>query len=398
MEDLDIQKRVIDSLEEQRQAVEDFKAKHFAEVDALRDQVRAIEAKGNRPGNGAESAEWKAANESSGWYDAKGEAVRVLRPGDLWGEAKGEGIALGDAVRAMITGARNDHERKALSEGTASAGGYTVPAPLATWFIDRLRSKSVAIAAGAMTVPMDSNTLAIAQLATDPAVAWRAENSDIAEGDPTFGRVQLTARSLAGLVKVSRELLADTVNAGAIIEQALLKVMALELDRAAIYGDGTNDSPTGIVNVSGINEVSMGANGAAITSYDSLIDALYELQADNVPKVSAGIMNPRTGVALAKLKDTTGNPLVAPKMVADVPLMSTTAAPINETQGTATNCSSIVFGDFSQLMIGMREQINIRILDQVFANKGQVGILVHTRADVQLAHKASFSRLKGIKP
>jgi HK97 family phage major capsid protein len=337
---------------------------------------------------------------TSGWADTDGNPVRVLRSNENLSEQRVDGVALGDAVRAMVTGPRNEAEKRALSEGTTSAGGYTVPTPLATWFIDRLRAQSVAIRAGAVTVPMTSQTLAIARLETDPAIGWRAENAGIATGDPTFGRVLLTAKSLAGIVKVSRELLMDTVNAGAMIEQALAKTMALEIDRAAIYGDGTSNSPTGVVNTSGINSVSMGTNGATVASvgYDKMLDAVYELMLDNAADPTAAIMHPRTAIALQKLKDTANNPLLIPDMVARVPKLTTTAAPITETQGTANNASSVVLGDFSQLMIGVREEITIRMLDQIYAENGQIALLVHARADMQLAHKESFCKLVGIIP
>lgn len=334
----------------------------------------------------------------TGWVDQKGEPVRVLRNTESWSEHEARGVSLGDTVRAMITGPRNDTERRALAEGTSSAGGYTVPAPLATWYIDRMRAQSVAVRAGAMTVPMSSQTLAIARLETDPTIGWRAENAAIAEGDPTFGRVLLTAKSLAGIVKISRELLMDTVNAGAIIEAALSKTMALEIDRAAIWGDGTSDSPTGVVNTSGINSVSMGTNGAALASYDKLIDAVYELQLDNANDPTAMVYHPRTGAALAKLKDANDNPLTVPEMIARIPRLSSTAAPIDETEGTATTASSIVFGDYTQLFIGMREDINIRLLDQLYAENGQLALLVHARIDVQLAQPKSFCELTGIIP
>lgn len=391
---------VLKALGEFGAAVEEFKARHTRELADLKDQLRAIEAKGNRPGAGIEtfSGDWSQTAASTGWVDQKGSPVRVLKPGDLWAERKAEGIALGDAVCAMISGPRNEFEAKALAEGTTTAGGFTVPSPLATWYIDRLRAQSVAIRAGANTVPMDSSTMAIARLETDPTIGWRAENAGIAEGDPTFGRVLLTAKSLAGIIKFSRELLADTVNAGAMIENALLQTMALELDRAAIFGDGSNNSPTGIINTAGINEVQMAGNGAQLTNYDKLIDALYELALDNVQNVSAGIMHPRTEASLAKLKDSQNNPLTVPEMVARVPRLTTTAAPITETQGTSNDCSSIIYGDFSHLLIGMREEINIRVLSEAFAGNGQVAVLVHCRADVALARAASFSRLKGIKP
>ncbi|WP_157799490.1 phage major capsid protein [Qipengyuania seohaensis] len=332
------------------------------------------------------------------WIDEKGNAVRVLENTDRFSDTRQRGNALGDTVRAMVTGARNDTERRALSEGTDSAGGYTVPTPLASWFIDRLRSQSVAVRAGARTVPMESQTLAIARLETDPTIGWRAENASIAEGDPTFGAVTLTAKSLAGILKVSRELMADSLNVGEMIENALAQTMALEMDRAAIWGSGSSNQPRGVVNTVGINSVSMGTNGAALTDYDALIDAIYELHADNVPNPTAGIHHPRTGRELAKLKDADNNPLGVPGMVSNIPLLSTTAAPIDDTQGTATDASSIVYGDYRQMFLGMRESINIRILDQLYADSGQIGILVHARMDVQLAQPKAFCELAGIIP
>lgn len=331
------------------------------------------------------------------WADDRGNPIRVLRPTERFGDQRASGPALGDTVRAMITGPRNEAERRALAEGTNSAGGYTVPTPLATMFIDRLRSQSVAIKAGALTVPMTSATLAMARLETDPAIGWRAENAALAEGDPTFGRVLLTAKSLAGIVKISRELAQDTANAGTMIEQALSRAMALEIDRAAIFGDGSSNSPTGIVGTSGINEVSMGTNGAVLNT-DKMLDAIYEMLLDNAAAPTAGILHPRTMIALQKLKDGNGMPVTLPSMLAAVPLLMTTAAPINEAQGTASNASSIVFGDFRELIIGMREDISITLLDQTYAANGQIALAVHARCDMQLAHKESFSRLKGIIP
>ena len=142
----------------------------------------------------------------------------------------------------------------------------------------------------------------------------------------------------------------------------------------------------------------MGTNGAQLANYAKLLDAIYELELDNVEQVTAGIMHPRTGLSLAKLVDLNGNPMIEPKMSADIRRLKTTAAPIAETQGSSTDCSSIVYGDYRHMLIGMREGINIRLLSEVFAGTGQVALLVHMRADVQLSSAAAFSRLKGIKP
>lgn len=332
----------------------------------------------------------------SGWADAKGNEVRVLKPRDSWAVERSDGYTMADTLRALVRGPRNEAEKRALSEGTSSAGGYTVPEILAQEWIDKLRAQSAVVRAGARTVPMTSQTLSIARLESDPTIGWRAENADIATGDPTFGRVLFEAKSLAGYVKVSRELFDDSVNAGQILEQAFLRAMALELDRAAMFGTGADNQPTGIVNTSGINEVAMATNGAALSNYDKLIDAVYEMQLDNAADPTAMIMHPRTQASLAKLKDGQNNPLTVPDMIASIPRLATTAAPITETQGTATTASSIIFGDFRELLIGMRSEMRIEVTPVPFATNHQVAIIAHLRADVQLAHPVSFSRLKGI--
>lgn len=333
----------------------------------------------------------------AGWTDQRGKPVRVLERNERLATERARGMSFGDHIRALAVGPRNDAERRALAEGTGSEGGFTVPAPLAAEFIDRLRAQSVAIRAGARTIPMTSSSLAIARLDTDPTVTWRLENAIIDDTDPVFSRVLLEAKAVAGIVKVSRELLADSVNVSEILTNAFAQAMALELDRVALYGDGLDDGPVGITGTNGINVVSMGADGAVLT-YDKMIDSVYEMHLDNAADPTAMIMHPRTAAYLAKMKTGAGEWLPTPPMLAQVPVLRTTAAPIDETQGTATNASSIVFGDFRHLFIGIRDELQVTLLKERYADYGQVGFLCWMRADVQLAHKASFSRLKGIIP
>jgi HK97 family phage major capsid protein len=66
------------------------------------------------------------------WRDKRGNPVRVLRPDQSVHEGRANGLQVGDIAKAMLFGASNDAERRALSEGTDSAGGYTVPTRLAS--------------------------------------------------------------------------------------------------------------------------------------------------------------------------------------------------------------------------------------------------------------------------
>jgi len=359
------------------------------------------EARAKRPnGDGSASAadDGGYSIRTAGWQDKDGKEVRCLTPRQRFATERPAGPSLGQLMRAMITGPRNDAERRALSEGTDSAGGFTVPTPLAAEFIDALRAKSVLIQAGARTVDMSTATLAMAKLATDPQAAWTAENASVTESDATFAKVTLEAKKLLGVTRLSRELAEDSTNINQMLENAFTQAVALQFDYAGLYGTGSSSQPTGIVNQAGINSVSMGTNGAALANYDNLIDTIYENQVNNAADPTAMIWHPRTGVALAKLKDADGNPMSVPEMVANVPKLSTTSIPIDETQGTATNASSVISGDFTQMIVGLRNQMRIRLLTETYAANDQYAFMFGLRGDFALAQPKAFTRLVGVKP
>lgn len=334
--------------------------------------------------------------------------VRVLGRGDSfrsWIEERTKHpkeyshLRLGDALRAMVTGPRNDLERRALSEGTDSAGGYTVPDILLAQWIDRLRNALVIVQAGAQTVPLTSDTVKIARLLADPTAAWRAENAAVAESDPTFEAVTFTPRSLDVFTKVSRELLEDSANIAEMLEAALVRSFAVEIDRVCLYGTGTPPQPRGLRTTANVNEVSQGPNGAALTSYDPIIDLLALVWADNVPAVNTAIMAPRTLATLAKLKEATTNaPLARPSVLADWRFLQTANVSIAETQGTANNASTLFMGDWSQLLLGVRTTMQVEVARELFRGTYQYGFFGHLRMDVQTTHPESFGRLIGIIP
>ena len=167
------------------------------------------------------------------------------------------GLTPGHFMKAMLLGTDDPALRNALSEGSDAGGGYSVPSVVTEGFIDALRAQSVCIKAGAGTAILNSMKTTIATIASDPVPAWRAENAAVTESAPTFGSVVLQARSLAVLVKVSRELVEDSINIEAMLQACLAGALAGELDRVALMGSGTAPEPRGIFNTSGIGSASM---------------------------------------------------------------------------------------------------------------------------------------------
>lgn len=212
------------------------------------------------------------------------------------------------------------------------------------------------------------------------------------------GALSLEPKSLSTLVKVPYELLQDSVNIADILQQAITAAMATKLDYGCLFGSGTGSEIQGLFGTAGINSVSMGTNGATPSSYDNMLDMVYELELDNSGEPTAAIWHPRTARTFRKFKDGQNNPLSVPSPIAELPKLSTTAVPIDQTQGTETAASTVLMGDFTQAILGIREQLTIIRLDQTFAANGQVGFWARMRVDVGFAHPESFCKLIGIKP
>jgi len=325
-------------------------------------------------------------NKASGEYEngailKPSESVRsYLQENGFIKQPEFEGLGLGALMRIKVTEARNELERRAQNEGTDSAGGFTVPDIVFANFIDKLRAQLVCVRLGAQTVPLQSDKSTIARTADDPVATWRAENAAVNVDDATFEGVILVPRSLAVLVKVSRELLEDSVNIDQMLEASLRGAMAVEVDRVCLVGSGTPPEPKGIFFTSGIN--SLGA--APFQDYDDLIDGMAECWEDNSPITSGIVLSPGNLALLAKLKEsTTDAPLRKPDILQNVPILMT----------TSMDQFSAIIGDFSKLIIGIRTSLRIEILRELYAENLQYAFLAHLRMDVAVEHPESFCRL-----
>ena len=405
------------ALNDEERAAFDATEAEIRALDGDRDRARLLAERQRtepaKPLAGGEEAraltvfantETRAAFKGETWRASDGRRIPVLsaehRMADLLQDGGGEAseLGLGGFLRALTQGPRNELERRVLGGAAVGTGGAIVPAPLAAELIDRMRQSAVAIQAGARTVPMTSASLRMARQTTDPTGGWRAENAAIAESDPVFDQVTLAAKAWAVRFNVSRELLEDGVNADAACRNILARAAAVALDQAILTGAGGANEPLGIRGQSGIQSVSMGTNGAALTGWAPVLNAVQALEAANAGTISAMIAAPRTARTIYGFADTTGQPLQPPPRIASVPLLVSSGVPINETQGTATNASSVFLGDFAEVMIGLRTDLQISVLDQRFADVGQVGFLAWMRADVALARPGALARIAGITP
>lgn len=310
-----------------------------------------------------------------------------------------ESLNLTEFFRGVARMKTGESVRNALSEGTDSAGGYTVPTVLLPGILNALVPASSMLNAGAniavLTDPAKSFN--IAGIDSIPTAAWRSESGNVAESDPAFRSISVTPRSLAFRFKVSRELLADSPNLDQTLRVVVAGAFAKELDRAGLRGTGTAPEIRGLLNTPNVQAVSNGVDGAVPTSYGNFVSAWQAITTDNAPAPTAAIMHPRDMASFANLADTTGQPLRRPPLLDAMQFFQTSQVPVNLTVGTSTDCSEIYVGDFGQFVFFMREGVSVQVATELHAATGEIGFICHTRVDVAALYPAAFAIITGVR-
>lgn len=350
---------------------------------------------------------------ADGWKSADGKPLKVLRNAADYRAAyaslanagkaaayEGDDVSLADFVRGAAGMKTTQAVRNALSVGTDTSGGFSVPSLVMPGILEAMAPVSAVLSAGASIVLLEegAKSYTTAVLDSIPTAAWRNENGALAESEPTFRGVPATPRSLSFIFKVSRELLMDSPNMEQALTIAIAQSFARELDRVALRGTGTAPEPRGLLNTVGVNAVANGANGAALASYANFFAATQAILNANAPMPTAAIMAPRSLVKLGGLTATDGQPLNVPPMLQTVRMLNTSQVPVNLTVGTSNDCSEIYVGDFTRMAFMMRENMSIQPLNEKYADNGQIGFACHVRADVSVFYPAAFAIVTGVRP
>ena len=128
----------------------------------------------------------------------------------------------------------------------------------------------------------------------------------------------------------------------------------------------------------------MTAASASVT-FDDMLDLYYSLKSP-YRKKGTWAMNDATVKALRKVKDTTGQYIWQPSVVAGVPdmIMNRPYVTSSYIPALVSGKTGIAFGDFSYYWIGDRQGITFKRLDELFSMTGQVGFLASKRVDGKL--------------
>lgn len=309
---------------------------------------------------------------------------------------------IADFLRGVANMSTTPVVRAALSVGTDTAGGFTVPSVLMPGILSALAPASSLMMAGSGIVPLEEGAKSYTYAAIDtlPSAAWRLEAGSVAESDPTFRAVVAAPKSLSFRFKLSRELLADGRNLTGALYTAIGQAFAKEMDRAGLRGTGTDPEPRGLLNTSGIQAVGNGTNGASLatTRFANFFTGVQAVLQANGPTPTAAIMAPRSRVVLAGQLDTTGQPLLVPEMLQPMQMIASSQIPVNLTVGSSSDCTEIYLGTFENLVFMLREAPSIQVLNELYAATGEIGFACHARVDVAVLRPSVFAVVTGVRP
>ena len=272
----------------------------------------------------------------------------------------------------------------ALEEGTDSEGGYLVPDEYERTLVEALEEENV-FRQLAKVIRTSSGDRKIPVVAAKGTAAWIDEEGAYTESDDSFGQVSIGAYKVGTMIKVSEELLNDSVfDLESYIAKEFARRIGAKEEEAFFTGDGSG-KPLGVLAATGGAETGVTAASSTAITADELMDLFYSLKSP-YRKKAVWVLNDSTIKAVRKLKDSTGQYLWQPSLVAGTPdtLLGRPVKTSAYMPVIAAGAKTIAFGDFSYYWIADRQRRSFKRLNELYAANGQVGFLGSQRVDGKL--------------
>lgn len=328
---------------------------------------------------------------------------------DRFGDNAGPVIA---ATKALESGQINP------ASPAGEEGGFLIGEDFVQEIIELLRSASVVMSMNPRVFPMPDGNLTIPAFNTGSAASYVGENTNISKTEPTFRQVTLSAKKLAAIVPVSNDLIRfSTVNSEQAIRDDLIQAMAVKMDEKAIRGDGTSNTPKGLLNLANSNNKFAARDITGTTDLSDRVqkirfdlgDAELKLLNNDIPMINPGwLMAPRSAVYLADLITEQGAkafPEMNDGMLRGKPFRQTTNIPIN--LGSPSQESEVYLVDFAQFVVGESSQMEVSASSEAAYYNGSEVIAAYSqdqtvmrsiaRHDFNVRHDSAIAVIQNVE-
>jgi len=275
----------------------------------------------------------------------------------------------------------NEVLRRDLVVGTPTAGGDLVDdVLLAGSFIDLLRNRLAIAQAGVTMLTGLQGNISVPRQTSASTAYWVGENSSPTESQQAIDQVNMTPKTVGAFVDYSRRLLLQSsIDVEGMVRDDLARVIALEIDRAAIYGTGSSNQPLGLTNVSGIGSETLTGTG----TFTEFIAMETDVAAANADAGALRyIVNATTRGGLKGTKKDAGS---GEFVFADGEINGYPAIVSNQ---LANN--DALFGDFSMFIMGMWSGLDLTVDPYAGATAGTVRVIALQDVDFAVKQPGAF--------
>ena len=275
----------------------------------------------------------------------------------------------------------NEVLRRDLVVGTPTAGGDLVDdVLLAGSFIDLLRNRlSIAQAGATMLTGLQGN-VSIPRQTSAATAYWVGENASPTESQQAIDQVNMTPKTVGAFVDYSRRLLLQSsIDVEGMVRNDLARVIALEIDRAAVYGTGSSNQPQGLTNVSGIGSETLTGTGT-FAEYIAMETDVAAANAD------AGALRYIINASARGALKSTEKASNTAQFVYENDQIN--GYPVIVSNQLASN--DALFGDFSMFIMGMWSGLDLTVDPYAGATAGTVRVIALQDIDFAVKQPGSF--------
>ena len=279
-----------------------------------------------------------------------------------------------------------------LSIGVDADGGYTTPAPLSNALINLLESHGVA-RQKCRRIVMSQNTWDVPKLTGHVSINYTNEAAAIGSSDLTFAQVQLVAKKMTALTKLSRELDEDSIIPMLdTIVQSIAYELAIEEDKNLFNGVLGGLDPVGIAGssaaatpVANVGALALSDLTACVASVATQVVGARNEWYINPSLFNGGVrdlLNAGGGNNITNFEEGQ-RPLLLGYPVNFVHVLPASGA------GTVA-----VFGDLNLgCYFGERRGTEFRTLNELYANTDQIGVQCTQRVTVSTVNPEVLAKI-----
>jgi HK97 family phage major capsid protein len=279
----------------------------------------------------------------------------------------------------------NDVLRRDLTVGVPSAGGNLVSTDLLVGsFIELFRNRLALAQAGVTVLNGLTDNIAIPRQTSSATAYWIGEGGAPTESQQAVDQVNMSPKGLAAFTDYSRRLLLQaSIDVENMIRNDFVRIMALEADRAGIYGTGGANQPLGLTATTGI--------GTQVITGVGTFAEYIGMETD------LGVANADAGALRYIVNATTRGGLKSvSKVGTEAQFVYERMNGQDEINGYPVIVSNqllnndCLFGDFSQMVMGFWSGLDLMVDPYAGATAGNVRIIAMQDMDIAVRQPTAF--------